>query len=134
MTSYCLDTSAYSQFKRGESGAVQTLIAATRIGVPAIVLGELRSGFAMGSRRDSNERELQTFLVNPAVDVLMLDDAASVIYAEIVTYLRRAGTPIPTNDIWIAAIAAREGLPVLTYDMHFESIARVSVRLLGKTR
>ena len=64
----------------------------------------------------------------------MLDDAASVIYAEIVTYLRRVGTPIPTTDIWIAAIAAREGLPVLTYNMHFESIARVSVRLLGKTR
>ena len=134
MTSFCLDTSAYSQFKRGEQVAVETLVTATRIGVPAVVLGELRAGFAMGSKRDSNERELQAFLGNPVVDVLMLDDAASLIYADIVTHLRRVGTPIPTNDIWIAAIAAREGLPVLTYDVHFESIARVSVRLLGKTR
>jgi tRNA(fMet)-specific endonuclease VapC len=134
MTSFCLDTSAYSQFKRGEPGAVQTITTATRIGIPAVVLGELRAGFAIGSRRETNERELLAFLGHPVIDVLMLDDAASMIYADILTYLRRSGTPIPTNDIWIAAIAAREGLPVLTYDTHFESIARVSVRLLRNTQ
>lgn len=65
------------------------------------------------------------------VEILVVDDEAAQIYAEIVVALRRAGTPIPTNDIWIAAIAARGGAPVLTYDAHFAQIARVSSRILS---
>jgi tRNA(fMet)-specific endonuclease VapC len=130
MMSLCLDTSAYSHFKRGDESAVEAITTASRIGVPVVVLGELRAGFAAGSRPDSNERELRSFLAHPAVDVLEVDEATSVIYAEIVHQLRRAGNPMPANDIWIAAIAAREALPVLTYDAHFQNITRVSVRLL----
>jgi tRNA(fMet)-specific endonuclease VapC len=59
------------------------------------------------------------------------DAEASRHYAEIVVDLRRAGTPIPTNDVWIAAIAAREGALVVTYDPHFERIARVGSVVLG---
>ena len=52
--------------------------------------------------------------------------------AEIVLSLRRAGTPLPTNDIWIAAVAGREGVPVLTFDEHFSEIARIGVQRLTK--
>lgn len=99
---------------------------AGRVDVPTITLGELRTGFLLGGRHERNEAELQEFLDNPVVDVLQVDSEASRHYAEIVIDLRQAGTPLPTNDIWIAAIAARHGITVLTCDDHFDRIARIS--------
>ncbi len=130
MMGLCIDTSAYSQFKRGERSAVEAISTIGRLGVPAVVVGELRAGFGAGTKSDRNERELLAFLRHPAVEVLEVDEPASAIYADIVNLLRRAGTPVPTNDIWIAAVAAREGMPVLTFDAHFAKIAAVRVRLL----
>jgi predicted nucleic acid-binding protein len=127
---YCLDTSAYSRFQRGDDRVVEILDRAERIGVPTVTLGELRTGFLLGARRDKNEAELGEFLANPVVDVLTVDDEASRHYALIVADLRRAGTPVPTNDIWIAATAVRAGAVVLTFDRHFEAIARVGSLVL----
>ncbi len=125
MSRYCLDTSAYSRFQRGEESVVELLDAAEWVGVPAIVLGELRAGFTLGGRPERNESELRAFLESPVVATLVVDDEVSRHYASIVTDLRRAGTPVPTNDVWIAATAARTGSLVLTYDRHFEAIVRV---------
>jgi tRNA(fMet)-specific endonuclease VapC len=130
VTRLCLDTSAYSHFKRGQAPAVEALSRCNWIGVPAIVLGELRTGFLLGDRVERNHAELDRFLANPVVEVLDVDDEAAIVYAEIVVALRHAGTPLPTNDIWIAAIAARVGVAVLTYDQHFASIARIGARIL----
>lgn len=132
MIRLCIDTSAYSHFRRGDAEVVALLDSAPWIGVPAIVLGELRTGFGLGRRPADNEAALRRFLSNPAVQILEIDDVASSIYAEIVIALREAGTPIPTNDIWIAAAAAREGAVVATYDQHFRRIGRVGVRLMGE--
>lgn len=126
-----LDTSAYSHFKRGDQAAIDLVDGAAWLGMPAVVLGELRTGFGLGKRRDRNERELAAFLANPVVHVLDVDDVASTIYAEIMIALRAAGTPLPSNDVWIAAVAAREGAHVVTYDDHFRSIARVGARILS---
>jgi len=130
MSRYCLDTSAYSHFQRGDKRVVEILDRAEWVGVPAITLGELRTGFILGSHRDRNEAELHDFLANPVVEVLLVDEDVSRHYAEIVCDLRRAGAPLPTNDIWIAATAAREGALVLTYDSHFEKIVRVGSLIL----
>jgi len=130
MSRYCLDTSAYSRFQRGDGRVVGILDRAEWIGVPVITLGELRTGFLLGDRRDRNEEELQAFLTNPVVDALEADEEVSRHYAEIVVDLRRAGTPLPTNDIWIAAMTARVGAVVLTFDSHFEKIARVGSLVL----
>jgi tRNA(fMet)-specific endonuclease VapC len=134
MTQFCLDTSAYSHFKRGDAAVVGLLSRASWVGVPAITLGELRTGFLLGRRFEQNEAELAKFLANPVVSVLEVDDEASRIYAEIVVALRNAGTPLPTNDVWIAALAAREGVQVLSYDDHFTKIARISSRILTRGR
>jgi tRNA(fMet)-specific endonuclease VapC len=72
-----------------------------------------------------HEAELDAFLDNPAVEVLQVDPETSRHYAEMVAELRKAGTPLPTNDIWIAATAARNGTMVLTCDDHLERIIRV---------
>lgn len=128
-----LDTSAYSHFMRGDVAAIDLIDVADWIGVPVVVLGELRTGFGLGKRAKQNESELDTFLQNPVVHVLDVDDDAARIYAEIVTALRTAGTPLPTNDIWIAATSAREGAQVLTYDEHFRAIGRVGSIVLGRS-
>ena len=126
----CLDTSAYSYFKRGHAEVVELIDGARWIGVPTVVLGELRTGFKLGRRALDNERMLRSFLLHPIVHPLVVDDEVSEIYADIVVALRRRGTPLPTNDIWIAALAARHGRTVLTYDRHFEAIERVASRVL----
>ncbi len=125
MSSLCLDTSAYSNFRRGSEEVAALLDRAELVGVPTIALGELRTGFLLGGRRQRNETELDAFLDNPVVEVLPVDAETSRHYAEIVAELRKAGTPVPTNDIWIAAAAARSGTTVLTCDDHFERIGRV---------
>ncbi len=132
MSRLCLDTSAYSNFKRGEARAVQLISRAGWLGVPTVVLGELRTGFLVGHRKARNEAELQRFLDDSSVEVLVVDNEAACIYAEIMLALRKAGTPLPTNDVWIAAVAAREDATVLTYDAHFGSIARVGSQVLRR--
>lgn len=131
MSAYCLDTSAYSNFRRGNVEVAKLLDRAELVGVPVVVLGELRTGFLLGGRRERNETELDAFLDNPVVQVLPVDSETSRQYAEIVAELRTAGTPIPTNDIWIAATAARNGTTVLTCDEHFQCIGRVGTVVIG---
>jgi len=131
MSAYCLDTSAYGNFRRGHHELVSVIDRADWVGVPTVTMGELRTGFLLGGRRERNESELDEFLANPVVEAIEVDAEVSRHYAEIVADLRRAGTPLPTNDIWIAATAARHGASVLTCDEHFERIARVGTVLFS---
>lgn len=126
----CLDTSAYSQFKRGDPQVVDLIDRAEWLGVPVVVLGELAVGFRQGTRRHENQSALEEFLANPVVDVLPVDENMAAIYADIILDLKKAGTPLPANDIWIASVAVRHGATVLTYDQHFRSIARVGATIL----
>jgi predicted nucleic acid-binding protein len=89
------------------------------------VLGELWLGFLLGGRLERNAPELAEFLDHPMVHEIALDHDVGRVYAEIVVALRKAGTPVPTNDVWIAAAAAHTGATVLTYDAHFRAIQRV---------
>ncbi|HEX2164465.1 MAG TPA: type II toxin-antitoxin system VapC family toxin [Thermoanaerobaculia bacterium] len=127
MSRICLDTSAYSHFMRGDATAAELIDRAEWVGLPAVVLGELRTGFLLGSRRRENEHRLLGFLSSPVVEIVDVDDEVSRQYAEIVVELRRAGRPIPSNDLWIAACALRAGALLLTYDGHFQAIARLGV-------
>jgi tRNA(fMet)-specific endonuclease VapC len=133
LTRICVDTSAYSYFKRGDRAAVEALTTARSVGVPAVVLGELRTGFRLGVRPERNEAELRAFLAEPVVQVLDVDDDAATLYAEIVAELRGAGTPLSTNDVWIAAVALREAATIVTFDAHFRAIRRVGALVLRST-
>ena len=130
MSRLCLDTSAYSQFKRGHESAVEAITRARWIGVPTIVLGELYTGFALGSRQNENMAELQRFLDNTVVQVIDVDAEVAKVYSEILIDLRQQGTPIPTNDLWIAASAMQHGLAVLTTDRHFLNVPQVLTVLI----
>lgn len=122
---YCLDTSAYSNFKRGDTRVVALVDRAEWLGVSSIALGEIWLRFLGGGRLEQNQADLAEFLSSPLVEELAVDFETGRIYAEMVLSLRRAGTPVPSNDIWIAAAAARAGAPVITYDGHFKFIRQV---------
>ena len=123
----CLDTSGYSAFKRSRDGALDLVQRADEIVLPAIVLGELLAGFRFGSRERTNRHELDAFLQSPRVRVAPIDSGTAQRYADILPYLRERGTPIPTNDIWIAACAMQWGLRLLTTDSHFARLPQVSL-------
>lgn len=95
------------------------------IGVSSVAVGELFIGFLAGSRVAHNETELAEFLADSTVEELHIDRDVARIYADIMTALKSAGTPLPTNDVWIAATSARAGAPLLTFDDHFRKIARI---------
>jgi tRNA(fMet)-specific endonuclease VapC len=130
LSRYCLDTSAYSNFKRGHPPVVDLLDHATWVGVPSIVLGELWVGFLQGNRIERNRKDLADFLSHPVVEELLVDREVGEVYAEIVVALRQAGTPVPSNDVWIGAAAVHFGATVLTYDPHFSSMKRVASLVL----
>ncbi len=130
MSRLCLDTSAYSHFRRGEAQVVAHIDRAEWIGVPSVVLGELWAGFLSGTRADENEAELAGFLAHPVVEVLPLDASVARIYGEIFTDLRARGRPLPTNDLWVAAAAVRAGAIVLTFDARFQDVTRAGALIL----
>ena len=120
--SFTLDTSAYSAFNRGDERLRAWFKSDNEIVVPIIVIGELRSGFAAGSRHKENEELLQRFLDSPNVYVQSLSDRTAVIYSQIYVKLREKGKPIGTNDMWIAATALELDNELLTLDEDFASV------------
>ena len=117
-----LDTNAYSDFMRGVPERVRVVRTVERIDVPLIVLGELRAGFAAGSREEENLATLRKFLASPRVSVLSPDETTTEHYARIFVQLRKQGTAIPTNDLWIAALAQQHDLDLCSSDGHFEHV------------
>jgi tRNA(fMet)-specific endonuclease VapC len=121
------DTSAYAAFMRNHPDVASQFREADEIIVTPVVLGELRAGFRRGSRLRANEARLDMFLSSPRVRVLEIDADTSERYALIFASLRSAGTPIGTNDIWIAASAMQHGLRLLTTDTDFERVSQIVV-------
>jgi predicted nucleic acid-binding protein len=117
-----LDTNAYVAVKRGDAGAVSRLRQAEAVLVSAVVAGELLHGFRAGRRFEEKRREFEGFLDHPLVRLLPVTLRTAEHFARIVTELRAAGRPIPTNDIWIAAQAMEEGATLLSADRHFAAV------------
>jgi len=117
-----LDTSAYSALQRGHKGILDVMRRSESVAVPAVVLGELYSGFRAGIRWVENTEQLARFLSKPSVRVLNVTGETALRYAEVDVYLRKRGRPIPRNDVWIAAVAIEYGLQLVTLDEHFREI------------
>ncbi len=120
-----LDTNRYTDLCRGDSAVASVVATADAVFLPFVVVGELRAGFGAGARARANERTLQRFLAKPRVDVLLATEATTHHYAALFVQLRTQGTPIPTNDVWIAALALENGLALVTRDAHFDHIPQL---------
>jgi tRNA(fMet)-specific endonuclease VapC len=117
-----IDTNIYSNALRGQPAVVDTLRRASHIGIASISLGELLSGFAGGAHEHDNRQQLAEFLDAPRVAIYAVTEHTAEFYASVLQGLRQAGTPIPTNDIWIAAVALENGLKLYSLDHHFAAV------------
>ena len=125
-----MDTSAYGAFLRGTPGVKEAVQQADEIVFNPVVLGELKAGFLMGRNEKRNRAILRDFLSSPRVTLVEIDEETSERYAVIVQSLRMKGTPIPTNDLWIAASAMQHGLKVLTTDKHYLKVPQIITEYL----
>ncbi len=128
MNKILIDTNIYSHALRGNSDIVSTLRQVAQISICAISIGELLSGFKGGFREVENRRELGQFLDSPRVSIISVDEDTAEFYSTILTGLKQKGTPIPTNDIWIAAVAFQYGLQMYSLDKHFQFIEGLLLR------
>lgn len=117
-----LDTTAYVGFKRDLNEVVEVITSAEQIFFSPIVLGELMFGFRNGTKFEKNMQELNQFLDHEAVALVPIVKVTSDRYSRIATQLKHQGTPIPTNDLWIAAQTMEHGAELISSDRHFEKV------------
>ena len=125
MKKVLIDTNIYSLAMRGDENIVDVLRRIDQIGFSTISIGELLSGFKGGSYEEKNKNELNIFLDSPRVTVFAVDVETADFYAAILNNLKSKGTPIPTNDIWIAAAAFQNGFKLFSKDKHFNFISEL---------
>jgi tRNA(fMet)-specific endonuclease VapC len=122
MKSILLDTSGYSRFMAGDNALLQVLARADIVYMSVFVLGELYSGFRAGNREAWNKEILDRFLSKPTVRILDATHETSEIFGFIKNNLRKAGTPLPIKDVWIASHSMESGSTLITHDAHFKYI------------
>ena len=127
MRKVLLDTNAYAALLRGDEKILQSMSRAETVYMSAIVLGELFAGFQGGNRFAENRKRLELFLDRPHVVLLPVGMETADVFGSIKQQLREQGTPIPINDVWIAAHALETGAVVVTYDTHFRRVAGLRI-------
>jgi len=120
-----IDTNRYVDLCKGVAPTVSLLEKAEAVVLPFVVLAELRAGFAHGRREADNERTLRRFLLKVGVRVLFPDDQTTHHYASVFRQLRKQGTPIPTNDMWLAALVLQHNLALHARDKHFDHLPQL---------
>jgi predicted nucleic acid-binding protein len=120
--SLLVDTNAYTAFWKSDRKIAAIFEFADRLIFPFISIGELLAGFRLGNREQENRNRLDDLLSLNRAEILYPDRQTAECYASIFSELRKKGTPIPTNDIWIAALARQYQFPLCSYDSDFESV------------
>jgi predicted nucleic acid-binding protein len=119
-----LDTNGLSAIAEGEAALEPILRKAAQIAIPVIVLGEYRYGISQSRHRLHYERWLAEYL--PKFRVLDVDERTTISYSAVRTELKKAGTPIPSNDVWIAALCRQHSLPLISRDRHFDAVSGIT--------
>ena len=130
-TRVVLDTSAYGRLRAGHPEVMRIVAAAEIVYLPTIVLGELEAGFRLGRRTQENRTMLAEFLREPFTAILPVTKDVALVYGQLFAELRTAATPVPVNDIWIAATTIQAGAHLATFDRDFDSVERLSRTLLS---
>ena len=122
---FALDAKRYIDLCRGEEDTVKVVSTAEAVFLPFVVVAELRAAFVLGKRAVENERVLRRFLLKPGVSVLYPDDQTTHHYAALYRQLRVQDTPIPMNDVWIAALVLQHNLRLHDRDRHFDHLPQI---------
>lgn len=120
-----LDTNRLTDLFQGDAQLADRLGECDEVWIPLIVVAEIKAGFYGGSQQHRNEILLSSFLAKPTVDILLPGRETAEHYARLFVQLRRAGTPIPDNDLWIAALVLEHDLVLITRDRHFDSVPQL---------
>lgn len=115
-----LDTNGLSAVAEGDPALEPLLRKATQVAIPVIVLGEYRYGISQSRERNRYEQWLSEYL--PKFRILDIDERTTISYSAVRMELKRAGTPIPSNDLWIAALCRQHSLPIVSRDRHFDAV------------
>lgn len=121
-----LDTNAYTALRLGHSDVIERVQQSEKVLLSVVVAGELFFGFRNGSRYEENADALRVFLGDPNVTVVPLTWRTAELFGRISAALRSRGTPIPTNDIWLAAQAMEAHATLLSADRHFAKVDGLS--------
>ncbi len=127
MKNILLDTNAFSSLGRGDLSVKKVIETADKVLIPVIVIGELLYGFKNGSKEDINRELLSKFLNIEGIEVLNTSLETAEIFSDIMIELKQKGTPIPSNDIWIAALGIETGSVIITRDNHFIHISKARI-------
>lgn len=127
MRKVLLDTNAYTKLLLGREEVLEELGKADIVYMSVIVLGELYGGFIGGTKEQENKKILEKFLTKPRVEIIQITKESAEIFGMLKHTLASLGTPLPTNDIWIASQALEMGAVVVTYDEHFLKIPGIRI-------
>jgi predicted nucleic acid-binding protein len=120
-----LDTNRLTDLFQGDAELAESLGTCEEVWIPLVVLAEIKAGFYGGAQRIRNEALLQRFLIKETVGVLLPGRETAEHYARLFVQLKRAGTPVPDNVLWIAALVLEHDLVLITRDRHFEKIPQL---------
>lgn len=115
---YLLDTSVAAEILRGRLDLKAQFGEQARFYLCGITMGELYYGASVSARPEYQQQVIAAMV--SGYRLLALGRAVQHAYAQVKLFLRQRGTPIPENDVWIAAFASAYRLPLLTRDRHFE--------------
>ena len=126
-----LDTNTYCDYAEGLPDVVDIMATHSQyLFIPSIVLGELHFGFMKGSRQQFNEKKLRQIISRLKIEIIDVNADVARKYADIYRSLERKRTPIPINDVWIAACCMEVGGTLLTRDQHFEAVDQIEMIVL----
>jgi tRNA(fMet)-specific endonuclease VapC len=117
-----LDTNAYTHLLSGDEKVLSFLAESDVVYLSVFVLGELYAGFKGGNREHENTQLLKLFIQKPTVEILEATEETSRVFGQVKNNLKKAGKPLPVNDVWIAAHTLESGSKLITYDVHFREI------------
>lgn len=126
-----LDTNRLTDLFRGDQALAERLGHCDEVWIPLMVLAEIQAGFLGGTQRHRNQLLLRALLAKPTVEVLLPTRETAEHYARLIVQLKRAGTPIPNNDLWIASLALQHDLFLITRDPHFKRVPQLLHSPLG---
>ncbi len=120
-----LDTNRLTDLFQGDAALAERLGTCDEIWIPLFVLGEIKAGFYGGTQQHKNEILVRQLLAKKTVGLLLPSRETAEHYARLFVQLKRAGTPVPNNDLWIAALALEHDLVLITGDQHFAHIPQL---------